>query len=436
MASPEHLLVNAVITSGNKNELNRSNFTSDNMAKYRDEMFFIMEHKNVPSKKTFKAKFPYFVVQSIPSSDIYALIAQCKDNKIKQDVSVLLVNCAKSMQNGDSPSLVLDRMEKKVREIGSQFGNIVDINIMDNMEIYFRRYLEKRDKVNKGSTIGVPYGIKTVDSLTGGMQAKELITIAARTKVGKTWLMCKMAATAIQNAHSSLYLSLEMDWDAIANRVFSIISYEIALGRAKSSSKKKKSKDLDKYILHNNELNLAKISEKKVAKILKEIKEDVKASLYVPDIRGKFGISASQKRIEMLEPDCVFFDYFGLTQQNSTGKGVENWVQASEASRLSKEIARIYDIPFILGAQINRTGAAAEVPKLEHISLTDSIGQDSDKVYILKETGRRNRLQMICEKFRGSYDNWRVELDFDVNVGKLNEIRAINIQGEVDEDEF
>ena len=307
MASSEHLLVNAVIASGNKNELNRANFTSDNMAKYKDEMFFIMEHKNVPSKKTFKAKFPYFVVQNVPSSDIYALIVQCKNNKIKQDISVLLVSCAKSMQNGENPSKVLGRMENKIREIGSQFSNIVDIDIMNNMEMYFRRYLEKRDKVNRGSTIGVPYGIKTVDILTGGMQAKELITIAARTKVGKTWMMCKMAASAIQNNYSSLYLSLEMDWDAIANRVFSIISYEIASNRAKSSDKKRKSKDLNKYILHNNELNLAKISEKKVAKILKEIKENVKASLYVPDIRGKFGISASQKRIEMLEPDCVVF---------------------------------------------------------------------------------------------------------------------------------
>ena len=433
MSSAENLLISSIISNGSKTELNKLNFTYDNMAKYKDELFFILESKKVPSKKVFKAKFPYFIVQNVPSSDIENLINQCKDNKIRQDLSVLIIDAAKNMQNGQNASNILTGIERKSREIISQFSNVTDINVIHDNETYLRRYLDKRNKTIKGETIGIPYGIKTVDSLTGGMLPKELITIASRTGVGKTWIMCKSAASAIQFAKDSLYLSLEMDWDAIANRIFSIISYEIAIKRFKG--KKAKSKDLSKYILHNNELNLAKISEKKVYKILKEIKSDIKASLFVPDIRGKFSIESSRKRIELLEPDVVFFDYFGLTQSN-TSKGVDNWVQASEASKLAKEIARTYDVPYVLGAQINRTGATAETPKLEHISLTDSIGQDSDKVYMLKPMGKRNRLQMICEKFRGNYDKWLVSLSFDVNIGKIVEVGSQGVIGDSDNEEF
>ena len=95
MASAETLLISAILTSGSKNDLNKASFTSENMAKYRNQMFFILESRNVPSKKAFKAKFPNFIVQKIPASDIENLIAQCKDNKMRQDIATLLVDSAK-----------------------------------------------------------------------------------------------------------------------------------------------------------------------------------------------------------------------------------------------------------------------------------------------------------------------------------------------------
>ena len=435
MATAESLLVSAVIKNRNKRELSKANFTSDNMAKYKDEMFFILESQNVPSSKAFKAKFPRFILQPIPDTDIPVLIKQCKDNKIKADLSKLLLDSASGIRNGEDPKKILFTLERQSRNIDSQFSNVEDIDVFGKMTTYFERYLEKRRKVKAGSTIGVPYGIKTIDKLAEGMHNKELITIAARTKVGKTWIMCKMAASAIMAGYPTLYLSLEMDWDAIANRIFSVISYELAIQSAKSKKRKDKEKEINSNILFNADLNLGKMDERKVAKILKEIKRNVKTSLYVPDIKGKFSIASSQRRIETLKPEIVFFDYFGLTQNgNSNGKGIENWVQASDASKLAKEIARTYNLPYVLGAQLNRTGAQADSPKLEHISLTDSIGQDSDKVFMLKTMGRRNRLQVICEKFRGGADGWKINLDFDVNKGRLVET---GVQG-VDEleDEF
>ena len=434
MASAESLLISAVITSGSKKDLGQANFTSDNMAKYKDHMFFILESRNVPSRKAFKAKFPSFIVQIIPPSDIPNLVKQCKENKIKSDLSKSLIDAANLMKGGEDPKKILAKLEKETRIIDSQFGNTIDIEVMSNLPLYANNYLEKRSKISQGKTIGIPYGIPTMDRLTGGLQNKELVTIAARTKVGKTWIQCKLAASALMSGFSPLYLSLEMDWDAIANRIFSIISYEFAIAEMKAKGKKSREKYLNENVLQNNELNLGKLSEKKVGKILKKIRNNIKSNLFVPDIRGKFSIGASQRRIEILQPDLVFFDYFGLTQQAGSSKGVDNWVQAAEASKLAKEIARTYDIPYILGAQLNRTGAQADSPKLEHISLTDSIGQDSDKVFMLKSLGRRNTIELICEKFRGSFDGWKLRLAFDVNLGRLVEKEAIGVNSDEEGD--
>ena len=440
MASAENLLISAIVTNGNKKELNKANFTSDNIAKFSDELFFVLASRSVPSKRAFKAKFPRFIIQPIPESDIPNLIQQCKENKVRADISKTLVDSAQKLQQGEEPQKVVTLLERDVNKIQSQFGNVTDVEVMSNLSMYINRYMDKREKAKKGDIIGVPYGIPTIDKLTGGLVPNELVTVAARTGVGKTWFMCKSAAHAVISDHSIMYLSLEMDWDAIANRLFTLISYQLAMEKmnAKSRTMKKKSRDkfLEENILENSGLTLGTISEKKFAKILKEIRSRIKGNLHVPDIKGNFGISSSARRIENLEPEIVYFDYFGLTQNTGGGKGVENWVQASEASKTAKKIARTYEVPFVMGAQLNRSGAQSDTPKLEHISLTDSIGQDSDKVFMLKETGRRKRIQVICEKFRGSFDKWRVNIDFDVNVGRMEELGTVGVKdGDDDEDD-
>ena len=433
MASSEQLLINAIISSGSKVELNKASFTSDNIAKYRDELFYILESRSVPSRSTFKARFPRFIIKKgIPQSDIPNLIDQCKENKQRADLSKMLLNATKKLEVGEDIKKIVTGVEVDSRNIQSQFSSIEQIEVMSNLGMWASRYKEKRNKVESGQSIGIPYGIPTMDTLTGGMMKKELITIAARVKVGKSWIMCNAAASALMAGYSPMYLSLEMDWDAIANRVFSVISYQLAKAKMEKKKRQKdKDKILNEFVLFNNELNLGELEGKKVAKVMKEIRSKIKANLYVPDIKGKFSITNSRRLIEANVPDVVFFDYFGLTQQAS-----ESWSIASEASKSAKEISRIYDIPYVMGAQINRSGAQSESPRLEHLALTDSIGQDSDKVFMLKSLGRRKRIEVICEKFRGGMDSWKVKLNFDVNSGRLEEIGTVGVNdNEEDEEE-
>ena len=105
-------------------------------------------------------------------------------------------------------------------------------------------------------------------------------------------------------------------------------------------------------------------------------------------------------------------------------------MQASAASNAAKGIARTYGIPFVMAAQLNRTGATT--PRLEHIALTDSIGQDSDKAYVVTKKST-NRLSFHCQKFRGGQDDWQSILRWDVNRGRIEEDYMQDSSGNYDE---
>lgn len=95
------------------------------------------------------------------------------------------------------------------------FGEVVD-----RAEQHVVHLAESR---RRGESLGVPFGIPAVDTLTGGMRGGELIGIAARTSIGKTALANQVAVHAASRGHRGLILSLEESPEgiglrAIANR--------------------------------------------------------------------------------------------------------------------------------------------------------------------------------------------------------------------------
>ena len=414
---PERLLVSAILLHRNKEVLIKLNFGPENMVQYGEELQYLLALKRIPSTRTFKAKFPDFRIAKVDPTDLPQLVDLCRSNKVRRDLLLSLRKATNDVRNGEKPEKIATTLEHDIRKVNNLAHPTTDVDVLNNTELFLDIYKERRKKVKKGKIIGIPYGIASMDKVTGGMQENEMITVAARTSVGKTFLMCRFAASALVSGDDVAYFSLEMTWDQIASRIFTILSHDIQKG------------DVDlAQIIFNSKINLGQLSTKKVQRLLKEIKSKIKGNLWVPDIVGKFSISQAGRKIEQLNPRVVFFDYFGLAV--SDGGKIDNWVQASESSNNAKEIARTYSLPFVIGAQLNRTGSTA--PKIEHIAITDSIGQDSDKVYMLTRR-RNNRLQVHCQKFRGGMSDWRVLLNWNVDMGMITESRFVSASNEEDE---
>ncbi len=406
MATPERLLVSALLLHKCKDILIKKGMTSDNISRYEDEMAYLTQPGVLPSEKTFLAKFPRFKIVKVPRSDVEFLIKECLNNKVREDFVKIMRSITDEVRGSKDIPKVAQKMERELRKINSQLSGTVDIDVMDDLKGFFDRYKEKRKKARTGETIGISYGFPGVDLITGGMHATELISIIARLGVGKTWILCKLCAAALVSKRDAAFFSLEMNVDSIASRIFSILCYDLRKGDKNLSS-----------ILFNDQLNLGRMTTKKVERLIGDLSKIIDNKLWVPEIRGKFSIEDAGRKIEALQPGIAFFDYFGLAVTD--GGKVDNWMNASAASNTAKGIARTYGIPFVMAAQLNRTGATS--PRMEHIGLTDSIGQDSDKAYILTENSRKTRITFDCQKFRGGRDSWKLEIRWDVNKGRIEE---------------
>ena len=136
-------------------------------------------------------------------------------------------------------------------------------------------------------------------------------------------------------------------------------------------------------------------------------------------------------KCEQHQPEIAFFDYFGLGVGNDVVRGGDNWIQAVQTSRMAKHnIARHFDIPFVLNAQANRKGVdAQDAPELDHISLTDALGADSDQVLSLRY--RAGDLKMVVKKNRRGRTGDTIKFELDIDNGIIKEISTGRVRRRV-----
>jgi replicative DNA helicase len=89
------------------------------------------------------------------------------------------------------------------------------LKLLDRME---------RERVRKTDLLGLPTGLKTLDSISNGLIPYELTIIAAWTSVGKTSLMIQVAVANGRAGTRVLIFSLEMTWEQINQRMIALVS--------------------------------------------------------------------------------------------------------------------------------------------------------------------------------------------------------------------
>ncbi len=115
---------------------------------------------------------------------------------------------------------ILDMAEKKIFQVVSSPKNQKFVNLKDALPEAYER-LEKLHE-NKGMLRGLPTGFKDLDNLLSGLQAQDLIILAARPSMGKTTLALDIARmTAVDHGKSVLIFSLEMSSQQLVDRMLS-----------------------------------------------------------------------------------------------------------------------------------------------------------------------------------------------------------------------
>ena len=216
---------------------------------------------------------------------------------------------------------------------------------------------------------GVPSGFPSLDEVTRGWQAGNLIVIGARPGHGKSAIALNMAkAAAIDNGLPTAFFTLEMADIELADR---IIGTEAGLSSGKRRGREK-------------------MVDYEWAQIEKALAKAAKAPLYIDETPGLTITEFTSKLKRMVQEKGIkiaFVDYLQLMHA-SAAYGQYRALEVGEISRQLKETAKELHIPIIALAQLNRNlmsrqGSASGRPVLSDLKDSGSIEQDADMVLFI-----------------------------------------------------
>ena len=211
-----------------------------------------------------------------------------------------------------------------------------------------------------------------LDKITSGLQASELIILAARPSMGKTALAINIAENvAIDGDGTVAVFSLEMGKESLLRRMLSAQS-EVSL----------------------RELTGAHPGAEKFNKLVHGLERLVQARIFIDDTPG-ISISEMRAKARRLKQqqggklDLIVVDYLQLMSASQAGgkRGYENRTQeVSAISRGLKILAKELRVPVLALSQLSRASEARggdKKPMLSDLRESGSIEQDADVVMFI-----------------------------------------------------
>lgn len=338
-----------------------------------------------------------------------------REGSVKHKVHQDLINAAKETfvhNSGVSAKEGIEILHHSLNEVMYSLSDEThSVSIDDNVDNYLE-ILKRRQEIyeeNKGSNAGlqgIPSNLPTLNELTGGWMPEQLITVAARTGVGKTVFAVNSAVAAARANKRVLFFSLEMNAEEIQDRIYSSISSvpmnELKKGNLSEESKEWLAESLDEF---------RRLS----------ITVDTTPELTIDDIRAR-AIKQAQSPEGL---DMVIIDYLGLVKMH--GRFNNEAEELTAKSRTMKLMARQLNVPIMQLAQVKRESDDAEddTPKMSQIRGSSQIAADSNIVIVLhrKKTDEPDpRTYIILEKNRNGQSERTIVCRSDLACSKFEEI--------------
>ena len=320
----------------------------------------------------------------------------------------------KGFEQSDSVETILDEAEKRILEVSEKRNRSGFLSISDVLNTSFAE-IERLSRVDEAIT-GLPTGYHALDKMTAGLQAEELIILAARPAVGKTAFALNIAQNVGTKTDKGVAIfSLEMGAESLVNRML------CAEGTIEASH-----------------LRTGQLTEEEWSNLIMAMGSLSKSNIYIDDTPG-IKITEIRAKCRKLAQEkgnlgLILIDYLQLIE----GTGRENRQQeVSEISRQLKKLAKELKVPVIALSQLSRGVEQRQDkrPVLSDIRESGSIEQDADIVAFLyrddyyqrdsdedaEEREENNVIEVIIEKNR-SGSRGTVELLFIKEYNKFSSI--------------
>jgi replicative DNA helicase len=250
-------------------------------------------------------------------------------------------------------------------------------------------YYSKLDYIHdhRGHVTGVTTGFVDIDKITGGLQASDLIVLAARPSMGKTSLALNIAQAAASRSKLPVgVFSLEMSAEQLVQRLLSMQAQ-----------------------IDSQHLRTGYITDDEWGRLGEAIGQLSEVPIFIED-SAIISISEMRSKARRLHMEqglgLIVIDYLQLMQGSSTDNRVQ---EISEISRALKGLAREIHVPVLALSQLSRAPDQRpnHVPMLSDLRESGSIEQDADVVLFIyrdvvynKETEQPRVADIIVAKHR------------------------------------
>lgn len=288
---------------------------------------------------------------------------------VEQDMTIAL-NDVKT--NGYSTGMIADRLEGVVKTLRDNDGK--DKNVSDDWNEFFAGLELEAEQGKK--IVPTPWSkLNTV--LRGGVEAFELIVLAARPSVGKTAIAVNWTNSICASGGKVCFISLEVENSQIRKRIVSsMFGFEFGKFRKGVSFD-----DVNQIRSYSRQLEAMGLC----------IHDGVKYS--VSDIR-----SIAKKQQHERGLDMVVIDYLQLMKPANSRESREQ--QVAQISRDLKVLTKELGVPVLLLAQLNRDSVKTNrEPVLSDLRESGAIEQDADVVIMLHEKQGAPKERMPVKAF-------------------------------------
>lgn len=312
------------------------------------------------------------------------------------------------------PEQAVQIMEQCVRESRSVLQPATYSTLAQLMDTTETRYTQAR--ANLGRLRGITLGYPTLDDITLGAQGGDIIVVAGRPGMGKSYVLLQMANAAYNAGYSTSFVSMEMSLEQIGQRWLAIET------------------GINPRFIRSGEL--AWWTEQTLRATIQRVREE-HAAVPAHFLSGDFSKSVEgvEQMVEQFTPSILFVDAAYLLTSEGQSKGyISKWESISNVIGALKRLALRKNIPIVITVQLNRnvkSGQQREVD-LGDVAGSDSIPQDASVLIALREgASPYERIQRFLQVLKNRDGMARdFSIDFTFSPASFREI--VNAPGALD----